>query len=200
MNRFQLARVAGLICLAGGVLQIIYGLIAIPFPPYAADSTTLGWAEGLWALVTVGMLGGVVGLLALDMARPRGLARIGAILAIVGLLIRFGAATWDFVSPTTATISFILLSIFLFLVGMGILGVTTLLGKQLSGWQAWTPLFAGAFALIPTAIYSLNQYLHFILLGLWGLPWLLVGYVVFTQAAKQGQARRIAASGALARV
>jgi len=146
------------------------------------------------------MLGGVVGLLALDMARPRGLARIGAILAIVGLLIRFGAATWDFVSPTTATISFILLSIFLFLVGMGILGVTTLLGKQLSGWQAWTPLFAGAFALIPTAIYSLNQYLHFILLGLWGLPWLLVGYVVSTQAAKQGQARRSAASGALARV
>jgi hypothetical protein len=71
MNRYQLARLAGVVCLTGGVLQIIYGLLAIPFPPYAADVTTLGWAEGLWALVTLGMLGGVAGLLALDVARPR---------------------------------------------------------------------------------------------------------------------------------
>lgn len=198
MNRFQLARLASQVCLAGGILQIIYGLLAIPFPPSTAYVNTLGWDEALWALVTVGMICAVVGLLALDVARPRWPAKLGATLAIVGLLIRIGAATWDFLSPTTATIPFILLSIVLFLVGMGILGVTTLLGKELSGWQAWTPLSAGAFALIPTAIYSLNQFIHYILLGLWGLPWLLVGYVIFTQAAKQGQARHAVASGATA--
>jgi hypothetical protein len=70
---------------------------------------------------------------------------------------------------------------------MGILGITTLLGKQLTGWQAWTPLLAGGFTLIPPAIYSISQFIHFILLGLWGLPWMLVGYVVFTHAAKRGQ-------------
>ena len=42
MNRFQLARLAGLICLAGGVLQIIYGLLAIPFPP--TQPMSICWA------------------------------------------------------------------------------------------------------------------------------------------------------------
>jgi len=195
MNRLQLARLASLVCLVGGGLQIIYGLLAIPFPPSVAYVNRLGWDEGLWALVNVGMIGAVVGLLALDVARPRWLAKIGATLTILGNLIRIGTATWDFLSPTTATIPFILLSIFLFVVGMGILGVTTLLGKRLSGWQAWTPLLAGAFALIPTAIYSINQFLHYILLGLWGLPWLLVGYVVFTYSAKREQAMLIQTRG-----
>lgn len=198
MNNFQRARLASLFCLAGSTLQIIYGLLAIPFPPYAAPVNTLGWAEALWALVNVGMIGGVVGLVALDVAHPRWLAGIGGTLAILGNLIRIGAASWDFVSPTLATIPFILLSVFLLVVGMGILGITTLLGKQLSGWQAWTPLLAAGFALIPVAIYSINQFIHFILLGLWGLLWLLVGYVVLTHAAKQKQAVLVQASGATA--
>ena len=50
------------------------------------------------------------------------------------------------------------------------------------------------FALITAATYSINLYLHFILLGLWGVPWMLVGYVVFTHAAKQGQAMRFQTS------
>jgi hypothetical protein len=103
------------------------------------------------------------------------------------------------VSPTTATVPFILLSIVLFLVGMGILGVTTRLGKRLSDWQAWAPLLPAVFALIPTAIYSLNQFLHCILLGLWSLPWLLVGFVVVTQARKQRRAQSSGAVGATAR-
>jgi hypothetical protein len=68
-----------------------------------------------------------------------------------------------------------------------VLGVATLRGRQLQGWQAWLPLvIAGCiFGIVPT--YDGNQYLHFILLGLWGLPWMLVGYVVFTQAANRHQ-------------
>ncbi len=200
MNRFQLARLASLICLAGGTLQIIYGLLAIPFPPYAAYVNTLGWDEALWALINVGMIGAVVGLLALDVAHPRWLAKVGAALTILGNLIRIGAALWNFVFPTTPatapTTPFILLSVFLLIVGLGILGITTLLGKRLSGWQAWTPLLVGGFALMTVVIYSINLYLHFILLGLWGLPWLLVGYVVLTHTAKQKQAMLVQMSEA----
>jgi hypothetical protein len=36
-------------------------------------------------------------------------------------------------------------------------------------------------------LLSINLPLHFILLGLWGIPWLLVGYVVFSFATKQKQ-------------
>jgi hypothetical protein len=76
-------------------------------------------------------------------------------------------------------------SIVLVLLGMGLLGITTLLGKRLSGWQAWIPLLAAGFTVIPVSVYSIDQFLHFILLGVWGIPWMLVGYVVFTQAASR---------------
>ncbi len=193
MNRFQGARLASLICLAGGTLQIIYGLLAIPFPPYVPRN--LSWDEALWALANVGMMGGAAGLLALDVARPRWLAVIGATLTILGNLIRIGVAAWNIVSPTSATVPFILLSIFLLIPGMGVLGITTLLGKRLTGWQAWTPLLAAGFSLIPVAIYSINQFVHFLLLGLWGLPWVLVGYVIFTHSAKREQAVLVQARG-----
>ena len=85
MNNMRLARFASLVCLAGGTIQIIYGLLAIPFR-YA--QTTYGWDEILLALANVGMIGGAIGLLALDVARPRWIATIGAMLAVVGNLIR----------------------------------------------------------------------------------------------------------------
>jgi hypothetical protein len=184
MYSFHRARLASLICLAGGILQIIYGLLSIPF---AFAQNNLGWDEALWALVNVGMIAGALGLLALDVVRPRWIAMIGVTLTILGNLIRIGVAALNIVSPSEAYVPLILMSIFLIVLGMGILGVSTLLGKQLTGWQAWTPLLAGGFTLIPPAIYSLSQFIHFILLGLWGLPWMLVGYVVFTHAAKREQ-------------
>ena len=202
MRRFQLARLASQICLVGGTLQIVYGLLAIPFSPSTAYVNTLGWDEALWALINVGMIGAVVGLLALDVAHPRWLARVGATLTILGNLIRIGAALWNFMARTAVadapTTPFIVLSVLLLFIGLSILGITTLLGKRLSGWQAWTPLFVGGFALLTAVVFAINLYLHFILLGLWGLPWLLVGYVVFTHAAKEQQIQHNVVSEATA--
>lgn len=193
MNGFHRAYLASLVCLAGGMLQIIYGLLAIPFP-YA--QSTAAWPEILWALANVGMIGGAFGLLALDVARPRWIAVIGATLSILGNLIRIVVSALLILLPSqTAYVPLILLSIFLIVLGMGALGITTLLGKQLTGWQAWTPLLAGGCTLIPAAIYSINQFFHFLLLGLWGLPWMLVGYVVFTHSAKREQAMLVQARG-----
>ncbi len=195
MNGFHRARLAGLVCLAGSMLQIIYGLLAIPFP-YA--HSTAAWPEVLWALANVGMIGGALGLLALGVARPGWIAVIGATLAILGNLIRIVVSALLIMAPShpAYVVPLILISIFLVVLGMGTLGITTLLGKQLTGWQAWTPLLAGGFTFIPAAIYSINQFVHFILLGLWGLPWMLVGYVVFTHADEQDQAMVVQASGA----
>ena len=183
MNGFHRARLAGLVCLAGSMLQIIYGLLSIPFP-YA--QSIAAWPEILWALANVGMIGGALGLLALGVARPGWIALIGATLTILGNLIRIVVSALLILFPLQdAYVPLILVSIFLVVLGMGVLGITTLLGKQLSGWQAWTPLLAGGFTFIPASIYSISLFFHFILLGLWGLPWMLVGYVVFTHAAKQ---------------
>ena len=193
MKKLRLARLAGLVCLAGGVIQVIYGLFAIPFGPYASN-TNFVWDEALWALANVGMIGAILGLLLLDVARPRWLAVSGGLLAILGHLIRIGASlllvrqpTWDPTAP-------ILVSILLMLLGMAALGVAILLGKQLIGWWAWMPLLVPLFGFMTAAVYSINLYIHFILLGLWGIPWLLVGYVVLTHAAQREKLGQNAAS------
>jgi hypothetical protein len=188
MNHLRRAYIASLVCLAGGALQIIYGLLSIPFP-YYGPNTYYGWDEALWAVVNVGMIAGALGLLALDIGRPRWLAVVGAALSVLGNLMRIVASVLLITAPANADsyVPLILLSILFLVLGMGILGVSTLLGKQLRGWQAWTPLLAGGCALIIAPTYSINLFLHFILLGLWGVPWIIVGYVIFTQVANRHQ-------------
>ncbi|MFL5801574.1 MAG: hypothetical protein ACJ8CR_07505 [Roseiflexaceae bacterium] len=78
MNNLHRARLASQVCLAGATVQIIYGLLAILFPYWESDYE---WAEALWAVANVGMIGGAYGLFALDVARPRWLAAIGAALS-----------------------------------------------------------------------------------------------------------------------
>jgi hypothetical protein len=133
------------------------------------------------------MIGGTLGLLTSEVARPRWMVLLGTTLTILGCLIRLGVIPLNILSPSDVYVPFILTSAFLIILGMSMLGIATLLGKQLSGWQAWTPLFAGVFPLIPLAVYEISQLIHFLLLGLWGVPWLLISYVVLTYAAKQKQ-------------
>jgi len=192
MRNYRFARLASLVCFAGGIIEVVYGLLAISFGPYSQHA--YGWDEALWALAMVGEIGAVLGLLALDVARPRWLAGIGGTLAILGQFIRIVVSALILLRPPWDSTMPIILSILLMLLGMGSLGVATLLGKQLTGWRAWMPLLVPVVGLMVAAVFSINLFLHFILLGLWGIPWLLVGYVVFTQAGKQEQAVRLARS------
>jgi hypothetical protein len=180
MKNLRLAYFASLLCFAGAAIQILYGLLSIPYP-YGPDAY-YGWDEALWALANIGMVGAVVGLVALDIARPRWLAVMAGVLATLGHLIRIVVSVRIILLPTWDPSLTILLSILFMLLGMILLGITILLGKQLAGWQAWTPLLVPLFGFVTAAIYPLNQSLHFILLGLWGIPWMLVGFVVFTNA------------------
>jgi hypothetical protein len=63
----------------------IHSALAIRFHFYESGYE---WAETLWAVANVGMIGGALGLLALDVARPRPLAVSGATLSALGNLIR----------------------------------------------------------------------------------------------------------------
>jgi hypothetical protein len=180
VNHSRLAQIAGVIGLTGGVIQILYGVLAIPFP-YAQAS--YGWDEVLWAFAIAGMIGGTVGLVALDVARPRWLALLGATLSIAGNLLRILASVQIILLPDQDPTLFILLSIALMVVGLSIFGITVLIAKQLTGWQAWLPLLAGASMPLLVAIYYLDTYIHFILLGAWGIPWLLIAYLIYTRAA-----------------
>jgi hypothetical protein len=184
MNRHRFVRYAGLVCLAGATIQVIYGLLALLFPyPEITESRY----ELLWALANVGMVGGVVGWLALDVARPRWVAVVGGGLAILGHLIRIGVSVVLILRPSAPVDAPIVGTILLMFLGMGMLGIGTLIGKRLTGWQAWAPLLTVAAGLITATFYSIDKVVHFVLLGLfWGPAWMLVGYLVLDQTSKRG--------------
>jgi hypothetical protein len=151
MNNLRRAYLASLVCLAGGAIQIIYGLLAIWFP-YGYQF--YGWDEALWALANVGMIGGVLGLIFLDVGRPRWLARMGAALSVLGNLLRIIVSVLLIVAPAQADayVPFVLFSILLVVLGLLVLGVATLHGRQLQGWQGWLPLVITGciFGIVPT--------------------------------------------------
>jgi hypothetical protein len=196
MNHLRRAYLAGLVALGGGAVQIVYGLLAIWFP---YGDQFYGWDEALWAVANVGMIGGVLGLLFLDVGRPRWLARLGAALSVLGHLLRIIVSIVLIVAPAQAdaSVPFVLLSILLMVLGLLVLGIVTLRGGQLQGWRGWLPLIiVGCMVgIVPT--YDSNRYLHFILLGLWGLPWMLLSYVVLTRstARQQGAASELSHAG-----
>lgn len=141
------------------------------------------------------MVGGVVGWLALDVARPRLVAVVGGGLAILGHLIRIIVSVVLVLYPSAVVDSTIVASILLMFLGMGMVGVGTLLGRRLTGWSAWAPLLTVAAGLITAAFYSVDKVVHFILLGLlWGPAWLLVGSLVLSQASKHGDLAHAALS------
>ena len=85
MNHLRRAYLASLVCLAGATIQIVYGLVATRFHFWQNGNE---WMEALWAVANVGMIGGALGLLALDAALPPWLATVGAAISVLGNLIR----------------------------------------------------------------------------------------------------------------
>lgn len=169
---------AGYIGIAGGIFQVLYGLLAIVFP-YGPDQY-YGWDEGLWILANIGMLAGIVGLLKLEVGQPRWLSKGGGFLAILGVILRILASLVIILQTGWDPLALILLSILLVLGGMAALGIGVLRGSHLTGWKAWVPLCVSIFGLIVAAIFSINLFLHFILLGLWGIGWILLAFVIIS--------------------
>jgi len=86
----------------------------------------------LWAVANVGMIGGAFGLLALDVARPRWLAVLGAAINILGNLIRIVASALIIAGVGADVYTPVVLSSMpLMMFGMGALGAATLLGLAL---------------------------------------------------------------------
>jgi hypothetical protein len=176
----SIARPAGLVCIAGASVQVAYGLLAVAFPYPATAGPGF---EALWGIANVGMIGGVVGLLALDAGRPRRLALVGGGIAILGNIVRIGAAALDVGNPSRSSDAVIIASVPLMFVGMAVLSATILRGGRLVGWQKWIPALVTAIALVAAGFYSVDKVIHFILLGLlWGAGWLAIGALVVRQA------------------
>ncbi|MEO0565530.1 MAG: hypothetical protein AAF125_25710 [Chloroflexota bacterium] len=175
MDNYTRATQAGRLAIIFGSFQILYGLLAVFFP-YSSE-TTYGWDEVLWIVSTVGMACAAIGILALGAGKPSWLAWVGGIAVILGVLIRIVASVFVLMRLSWDPITLILSSILLLLGGMLILGIALLRGDKVRGWRAWTPVIVTISGFIVAALFSVNLYIHHILLGLWGFSWMLVGYV-----------------------
>lgn len=178
IGNYKFAKQAGWIAIIGGSFQIVYGLLAIFFP-YSPD-TYYGWDEALWIIASIGMAGAIVAVLVIEAGKPGWLTWLGGIAALIGVFVRIIASILIIMRSSWDPLPLILLSILLMLGGMFALGIAMLRGNKINGWQAWTPILVSIFGLIVTALFSVNLFIHFILLGLWRLCWMLVGYVVMS--------------------
>ena len=181
INTNDFAKRAGWIAIIGGCFQLVYGLLSIFFP-YSSD-TYYGWDEALWIVACIGMAGAIIGMLVLDAGRPGWLAWGGGIVATVGVLIRIIASILIITRSAWDPLPLILLSILLMLGGMLALGIALVRGDKINGWQAWTPILVAAFGFVTAGLFSVSLFIHFILLGLWGLCWMLVGFVAKSYAS-----------------
>ncbi|MEO1162671.1 MAG: hypothetical protein AAFV98_02710 [Chloroflexota bacterium] len=182
VGNYTLAKRAGWIAIVCGCFQILYGILSIFFP--YSSGTYYGWDEALWIVASSGMAFAIIGILALDAGKPRWLAWSGGIFALVGIPIRIVASVIFIMQSSWDPIALILLSILLLLGGMAAVGIALLRGDKINGWQAWTPILVSLTGLAVTVLYSVSLFIHFIALGLWGLTWMLVGYVVITHVSK----------------
>lgn len=85
MSRNQLASAATTVCSGGAGLQL--------WLRTGRDRLSLSdhhqfWVRAAWLFANVGMIGGAVGWLLLDVAAPRTLALVGGSLAVAGYLMR----------------------------------------------------------------------------------------------------------------
>lgn len=175
------ARRASTVGIAGGCLLLVYGALAIAFPhPTIAEPPF----EAFWAVLNLGMIAGILGWSALDVARSRRVARIGASAAVAGHVLRILASILFITAPSVDPEPLILSSIGLMHLGLVTLGVTTLRGRRLTGWRAGCPFLVVATGFMAAAVYEVDIVLHFALLGLlWGPAWLVLSVVVRNVAA-----------------
>lgn len=190
MTRSQVVRASAAASVVGAGLQLGYGALAIAdaYPRITADRY-----EVLWGLIQLGMVAGIAALVALDVARSRRTAVLGAAIAAAGHILRASISLLQVtgVVDEGAADGLIVATIPLMFVGMAILGVSVLRGAGTPTWQAWTPLATVAGGLVPAAVYDVDRTLHFILLGLlWGATWMALGFAVRTWPLERAQARR----------
>src|SRR5579875_451091 len=140
-------RLFGLFCLIGGSLQ----LCDLPLDVWWSSPTSPVHAVALmiWGLANAALMGGPIGIIAYRFVPPKGTAIAGAGLTLLGNLSQIGGMICYLLLPRSAGGQVLTpLGGILITLGMLVLGMTTLRGKRLPGWQSWTPLLVGLYFLV----------------------------------------------------
>lgn len=184
-------RLLGWICLVCGTLVAIAGFLLDSQVTGAvqADTAIARFANGLFGVAVLGLMGGVLGLWSLRVGGSGWLPQTATVVALVGLLLwtigglylTTNASADQVFTPAGGLISSI---------GMIMLGIAVIRARVLNDWRKFVPLLVGGwfFVQLPLQVIFFigvrGSPSYTILLGVFGVLWVLVGYVVRSYASE----------------
>lgn len=172
-------RTAGLLCAMGGAGWLVSGLVLVSLG--RLDAAGFVVSQVGWILVQSLLLIGVIGV-ALSGAVPGWFGGVALGMALIGRL--------DFVAAEVHSLFIGEESILLPLgalvtaVGMTLVGISALRARRWESWQRYVPLIVGLYpfvAMFPFILVT-NEPSRLAIAG-WGLPWLLLGYALYSTSA-----------------
>ncbi len=185
-------RSLGLICMVCGLLVGVSGFLldAQAAGSVTADTTTARFANGLFGVAVLGLMGGVLGLRSLRVGGSGWLPQTATVVALVGLLLwvigglylTTDASADQVSTPAGALISSI---------GMVMLGIAVIWAKVLNDRRKFVPLLVGGWFFVQLPLQAIffigvqGSPSYKMLLRVFGVLWALVGYVV--QSFARGQ-------------
>jgi hypothetical protein len=196
-RRLGKVQTAGVLCAVDGAGWLVNGMVngvvsLVTSQPYGVISQPYGMvfaiADIFWVVIQSLLLIGVVGL-ALSGAAPGWFGGIALGLTLLGRVDFVVAETHSLINVLTIgedTSVLLPLGALTTAVGMTLVGIAVLRAKRWGGWQRFTPLLVGIYpfvAMFPFLLITGEPNIPAIT-G-WGLPWLLLGYAIWTNARER---------------
>lgn len=177
---------AGLACLIGGLLWAVLVIIDHPESPVAPIVPGLLIPFPMLLCLACGPLGLLI-LRASGKGKTRLLGLIGTSITLVGICSYLAATLSKYIVGYEVEL-FYPVGALLVGVGMLILGIAVSLARRLPRWHRMAPLIVGLYyvAIIPFQIVFFiipNGEPSPILLGLWSITWVLLGYAIWSSAS-----------------
>jgi hypothetical protein len=188
MTPSGIIRWGGIAAMLGGALWVVWGLLsrAIPYA-YAAGGPSYGGllrlSAGLLLLATLLMLGGLVGLDALEAGSYWNLGRVGFYTAGVGLLAQALAASFLLFGSEALLWLLTPGGSLAVVVGLALYGAATLRARVLARWCGW------ALIVVPPIAWYLNSKEFYGSIALFGVLWVALGYVLWSRRGAPSRQR-----------
>jgi hypothetical protein len=170
------ARTYGLLCLAGGLLNIALGIAATAFPrTLGAAAEPVSWYAILLAIMHALTLAGVIGLARSGVAGTGPLGKVGLLLAGLGTAAAVVAEPM-FLGPSGVAEPLIQFGTLIAALGLVMAGIAVWRGRRWIDARRYVPLALGLYFLVvfmPLLIAAGEP--NFLVLGGWGVLWALLG-------------------------
>ncbi len=178
-------RTAGALCAVGGAGWLVTGVLASAIGrPHTVAYALL---QVPWIIVQLLLLLGVVGLVFSGAVSgwlggiALGIALLGRVVFVLAEIHSSILVDDSILQPVGAVIT---------AVGMTLVGIAVLRTRRWGGWQRFTPLLVGVYPfLVMFPFIIITDEPNILAIAGWGLPWFLLGYVIWTSVAEERPSR-----------